>query len=401
MPLIKPVSLKEICENYAKSMDKKSILQTLPVQRKSVFVNNPLVMDAKATLAKVEITNQIDEKTYKTLENQMINEINEFLSKENEPIIQKINPITQDNFADIKSLMTDVIEYLPTEIKDKLSNCNDTLEYFKLIRNNSKLFGYGKQPEFQELEKKIKQYGIAAEDEVNFVKLNNDICNNYKEFVNIFTSKSTNPNVIKIEKELEKLGIRRVNFSDDLDMAKLVQEGVKSLIKRKIELPSSITVTAILPPRVGGENICELFDGKRHNHIYLNPFKVYSFKKSAESLKNIAEQTKSFQNTSNFYQEKMLNQIDYIVHNQHSSRNPNHSFYHEIGHSFQSKSLANCNNVDAEDLKLAKQISMYAATPNGREIVPEMFAKLMDGQTLTDKQMVLYLKLGGIVPHFS
>lgn len=32
--------------------------------------------------------------------------------------------------------------------------------------------------------------------------------------------------------------------------------------------------------------------------------------------------------------------------------------------------------------------------------MPEMFAKLMDGQTLTDKQMGLYLKLGGIIPKF-
>ncbi len=171
------------------------------------------------------------------------------------------------------------------------------------------------------------------------------------------------------------------------------------LIKRKAPIPSSIKVTSMVPPGMGGLGS----HVQDRGYMWLPTSLEQQLSHDANLMLDVlAKDTNVFKNASATNQEKCLNELIKKANPLPSTNNPKHLIYHETAHTFEPNSLAaELRKLTPEEMKTAGEISIPAKNlSNGKEAMPEMFPKLMDGQTLTDNQMALYLKLGGIVPKF-
>lgn len=383
MPKIKPVNLKEICASYVKEMGKKSILQTLPVIKNSGSITNPLVMDAKANLTRINVKKQIDEIKYKAFNEAIFDELANQMAIVQMKNRNSINPYKDSNFEEAKSRLKPFYEYINPSFRADVFEAKNSTTFFNSIKDNAvELLS----PEFSlyEIINKIETSGETPELLREWKKFKN-----HEVIQGIFdalTPKSTLPEVLKLEEDVKNLGVSNVNFSDDLKQAKLVKEAFNNLVNRNIPLPKSIVISPILPSNIGGRTISNI------KHIYLPTSQEDEYGLGMNSnIDKILKNIDIFKDAPKEYQEKFLEHIRHYS----TSKAPLQKIYHEIGHLFEQLSY----NLTQEELATAKEISEYAASvKSGIEIVPEMFVVLMDGQKLTEKQMALYLKLGGIVP---
>lgn len=403
----------------------KSSEQASSIFKGNTFGTNTLPMDAKATLAKLNIgpitantakTSAITpnlsklggvkpKSEYQLFEEAMISEIKASNTKIlKEKLLREINPINSTNIERIKSELEYFTKDLEPTLKEEISSCNDPAKLFDLVKKNFIEITSGQSnKKSANLMKKAVESGITPELENEYNSLLSGSIAEVKKMINIFTPKSTNAEVLKIEEEVRKLGVTDVNFFDDLDQAKLVKEALEDMTKGNIPLPHSITVTPMIPLNCGGLTFNEVSGLERRGHVLL---KTSTERKISDEvgldLHRMVESTDIFKNASQEYQNKVLNAIDDIRANYQSTLNSKHVVYHETAHTFEPSTLASkIKLLTKEEMETAGEISQYAKhLPNGVETMPEMFAKLMDGQTLTDKQMALYLRLGGIVPQF-
>ena len=314
----------------------------------------------------------------------------------NDRFLKRINPINSNNIEHIKSELKSFMKDINPEVEQKILNSNNPNEVFKLIKENSQRISSDKYSnQWRLLKKEAILSGVTPKLENEYRTLKSNIKERTRKLINLLTPKSVNSEVLKIEKEVRKLGIKAVNFSDDLEQAKLVKESMEDLIKNGIPLPHSITITPFLPTGMGGMAINE--------NIYLTTTSERLFtKKLDENVDILIKNISKYKKAPIEYQEKYINAIKDLNDSHCSSINLKHTIYHETAHTFEPNSLAaELRKLTPKEMKTAGEISMYAKKLlNGKEAMTEMFSKLMDGQTLTDNQMALYLKLGGIVPKF-
>jgi len=402
---IKPfANIAEKCANYAKAMGKKSIIETLPVIKN--VVTNPLVMDAKAILAKIHVETPLDEIKYEDFKKAINDKISGIVEEEFNNIKQAIKPFNQNNETRVRNELTNLCETCYDESEFSKNDIHEVMQEY----NSDDFFDVFKDGSVsQSLEKwadrgEVKLIEYAKSKNISMDAPTEEIECAYKKIIykrnakclrlfNLFTPKSTKLEVLELEEKIRKLGVKQVNFSDDVTQAKLVLEAVDDLIKAKIPLPKSIIVTPLLPTGNGG--LCLNINRTRHicictsleDHIY--EVLHHNPEKFLHPLSSYREAPQKFQNR---YKDEIINY--------NRSKNNKQTFFHEIGHTFQQVGSIGSNYEMSEDeIKIANEISEYAASrKSGKEIVPEMFAMLMIGQTLTDKQMAFYLKLGGIVP---
>lgn len=391
MPL---TSIAKNCRNYTELLGRASILETKPIKvpQKIVQFPKPFIIDAKTCLAKIKIKPEFDKVKFDYFLNGVIEEINNITREENRPFLQKINPINFENINDIKEKLKFFTEGLKPTLEHEISDCHDPEKLFDIIKNNFTLISTNTQ-------------NIPPEEFIQMLlsgkinKLRNNLVRKMVNFIDIFTPKSTEPRALKLEDEVRTLGVKNVNFSNDLERAQEVKKVIEEVREKGIPLPYSITVTPILPPRGSGATAIEINGADSKSFIVLKTSLENEI--SAENYANIlkyAKSTKTFKHASPEYQSRCLSSIQDIVNNEYSTKNPNHVIYHEIAHAFQSEKIPELTN---EEIEIAKEVSLYAGKQLGKEIMPELFAMLMDGQKLTDKQMALYLKLGGIVPKIN
>ena len=399
-------------ESAATAVNKSaSVAQEVPTKA------NPLILDAKAVLAKnkvitppsvefKKITNaEIENKFIKIFNLDPPSEYEKFLNsigQEMKPIISSIeeealktiNPIESKNISHIKNELNYMLENCNPVLKDKITNCQDPLELFKLIKKNFLEISTGSN--------NVKDYlwvDEAALSIEEYSMLQTQVTRNGRKIMRTLTPKSTNPEVLKLEQEVKNLGMKDVNFSDDLVQAKLIKSAITDLIEKNMPLPHSITVTPMLSSDWGGLTQGASCKIKRNGYIYLRSTKEIEADKQLLEASKLYKNSKIYQNAPLEFQEKLTKEYEDSAFNHHSTSNPKHTIYHETAHTFQP--LRKTLKLNDEEMATANEISFYAATRiNGGEAMPEIFAKLMDGQTLTDKQMELYLKLGGIVPKF-
>lgn len=381
----------------------------------SVFSNpalstNPLVMDAKATFAKLNINSGpktiklggiskkfdtllgIEPKSeYQIFEEKVFQEACSTVKAKNEEVLIKINPIKLGNIDSIRSELTSLLEN--AELRQKISACPNPDELFGMIKSNiSEILKSKKYIEFME---KVSKTEITPELEKEYSQLYSSEAKRIDKIMSILKPKSTNSEVLKIEEEVRNLGVQNVNFSDDLEQAKSIKEAMEDLIKKGIPLPASVKVSHLVPSGQGGVALHVQEGG----HMWLPTSAEKKALIDSELMaEDLIKDTDAFKTASIEDQKKCLNELINKRNTHHSTKNSNHLIFHEVAHTFQPNSLASrLRELTDEEMKTAAEISIYAKR-NGREAMAEMFAKLMDGQSLTDKQMKLYLKLGGIVP---
>lgn len=346
---------------------------------------------------------------YEDFKKMVGNDVMLLLAKYQADLINKINPINEDNFQEIKNGVINLLKKADPEFsnffKVNLEKYTNPTEFFSMMKSR---FLNALQSFF---EHKIR---ILCH-EVNLEKLSKDefdeilIDMNFhcikcvQDLIGLFTPKTTNPKVLKIEQEIRKMGVKNVNFANDLGQANLIKDAVIDLVKTGIPLPESITVSTIIPFGTRGYNIAVLSKSKHDAHLL---FMTSEEKKFNTMMKNgmceLAPQTKTFKNASPEMQTNYLEQMGCVIQTMQSTNNPKHHVFHEIAHSFSSMSLdVLLRKLSPQELEVAKSVSHYAASnPNGREVVPEIFAKIMDKQELTPAQIKLYKKLGGIFPQY-
>lgn len=393
----------------------KVVEQASSIFKQTSVNTNPLTMDAKATLAKLKIGGKFEAKKidfnamtkkleslgikprseYEEFEGKVLEEARSSIKVKQRDILHRINPITPNNIGAIKSEILPLIEN--PELKQQIANCANPDELYKMLKEN--IDDILRSDEHVSFMKKVEPSAITPELEHEYSQLATKTVARINKIMHLFTSKSINPEVLSIEAEVRALGVSNVHFSDDLEQAKLIRDSVKDLIDRQIPLPDSITITPMMTFGKGG---CAAHI-KDDSHIFLPTSLEDRLAKEANSTIDVlARDTNTFRQASSEHQEKFLSEIAIKKGTFHSTQNPKHAVIHEVAHTFQPTSLeARVRMLAENELKTAGEISIYAkSSPNGFEAMPEMFAKLMDGQTLTDKQMELYLKLGGIIPKF-
>ena len=241
---------------------------------------------------------------------------------------------------------------------------------------------------------------ITGEHENRCNELLTDFSRRYKDFMMLFTQKSTNPEVIKIEQDLKEMGIRDVNLSDDLEQAKLIKEAMQDLINGKIQLPHSIVVTPMLPKHTLGCANNYIENGAKNRYIFLATSEETKTVNNIKTLLDRVKDTFFFSGYSTEYQQKYLEEMnEYFAHNI-STNNPKHFIYHEIRHTLENNTIRGFRTLNEVGKKIAEGVSI-CAKDSISEFKSEAFAKLMNGEKLTDEQMQIYMVFdGGIVPHF-
>ena len=196
------------------------------------------------------------------------------------------------------------------------------------------------------------------------------VLKNIKTIDDIFTKKSSHPDVIAIEQRLLSQGVKS-NFADNYETAKRVEKGIAEIIQAGFMPPAEVRVTSLLPQKVLGSAL-RVGPREKRNEIIL------------------------------------LNQNDQIIGENtelpgfSSTNNPNQTLFHEFGHIL----LQDHSDLDPPALTrtdfaiLEKEVSGYAAhNQNVREAGPEIFAGLMDGKKYSDEVMKIYIeKLNGQIP---
>lgn len=408
---INKIALMEVRE--AKSAEHAS-----SIFKKTAVNTDPLAMDAKATLAKLGVTTNSEStgitkfddaikncfskfkiSGYDIFESTVLKEVHSAIKPLEEKVFCKINPINVNNLDFIKTELLPLIEN--SELKQKILECTNSDELFIFIKANMEKIQY---VDYKPLSFKVLDSGITPELEKEYSILGSHEVKKRKKIFDILTPKSKNPEVLKIEEEIRQLGVKDVNFSDDLEQAKLIKEAIEDIVAKKVTikapLPKSIVITPALPKSANGGLGAHSQEG---GYMWLPTSAENELIKETDLLsESLIKNSVEFQKAPVEYQERFLIDIENRKKYLSSTKNPKHYSYHEYAHTFQPNSLeSELQKLSSNEMETAREISIYAnSLRNGKEAMPEMFAKLMDGQQLTEKQMELYLKLGGIIPQF-
>lgn len=423
--IIKPAEEKvlQTVERVISSSIKTSALDIMATDARTSYGQ----LLAKGSIKKVPTQAEIDildrnitlESCFKALN------LNERISAET---YRTINPITPTNFAEIKGRALSTVNGFG--LKSQIKECKTPEELFKLLKTNIERItsdidtsAYSLQEEKDKLIKYLKNtklstkiseckdfeslqqvFGENIEEIIKTVpsdyfkmteaeqNLRNAQISKACELFKLLSQKSTKPEILQMEQRAHALGVKYINFADDVEQAKITMEALEEYPKRGVPIPHSIVVSTIIPEHLGG---CCLNTGSNYLIAMKTTTESNALKLMSEQFDALVQETSSFKKASPELQRAYLDTLNANEKSLYSTQNPHHKFWHETGHTFQSKDIEDLTEIEKE---IASKISGYSSKEGGTEVVPEMFAKLMDRQKLTDEQMALYIKLGGIVP---
>lgn len=190
---------------------------------------------------------------------------------------------------------------------------------------------------------------------------------------------STNPKVIEIEQEMQKLGVK-VTFEDDFDTAKIFLKLSKQIKDIGLDLPEKIAFFTPIMPMITG-------------HTPIDPKLPIYFAK--DILKNAQKGEVSFKLGEGICTVKI--------------RPLEHTFYHEIAH-YNHLKICPDNKTSAKIFQdfinqygiqnVIKEVSEGAIKePTGKELVADVMAGLLRGKRFSKAIMDVYAALNG--PKFS
>ena len=329
-----------------------------------------------------KLKNILENINYKQLTKRLNKEFSKSFIAEEEKLNKKTNPINEKNIDRTKKAIERFINSLDTNIpikkslKEKIINCNNPQELYKLLKD-----------------------GLASEimPKHNFLyNIFRGKTQDYRKemtikYIKMLTPRTTDPAVLKLEQELKTMGISEVNFSNDYDYAQIAKATIEKIKKMpNVTLPSSITVTPSLPNMFKGMNIHGFGPEEGTSHIYLAPFSNFMRMKNSQTKKILLlQQSTSFKNAPPAIQRRL---IDSIKNPTASTNSDGHIIAHEIGHNFGTLKLMNKSEIET-----AKQISKTSTQKTfklnlGCEVVPELFAKIVAGERLTEQETALFAK---------
>ncbi len=325
---------------------------------------------------------KIENKFYKRFSRNVNRELkNTYGLQSPKDVYNQANPVTLQNIDHMKKCVLDFFSgpVIPT-LRNKLF-----LNRIKAAKSPQKLYDL--------INKKFYKQSVIADTAINVEE--EVLFNKSKDYINKITPKSTKPEAIKIENEIRKNGIPNPNISDDTSTGQLIIWGLKKLKAGGI----NISIDSIIVNSMGiyknkgvlGNNIPDF--KHQTSMIILRPYQY--MEKCYENImmrKYHGQKTNAFKNTSKKFKERFTKET--IKNPFQSTESKLHDFYHEIGHSFDKEI-----EYSKAELNELKDISRYAQ--NESEIVPEIFAMLMDERELTQKQLDIYVRHGGQIPHFK
>jgi len=376
----------------------------------SAFTSNPVAAEKLSQQARelqIPITQNIIPKTINTnpgciaspemfkirysaftrnLESEITPQVNTLIKAAN----KTVNRIQSKDIGQIKSELHTAVNELEPRIqvllRKQIDDCKNPDEILKVAKDVFTRHEDSFNNEASELLEAVKSKAMPLETgEKILADIKNSNYDILKKIYAVSNPKSTNAEVIKIEQEVKKLGVKDVNFSDDLERAQIVLDAVKQMAKGKVPLPESITVSQFLPGGALGESL--------DKNIYLQTSKQA---KVNYQITNLITNSIAYRFAPNELKQKYM--ADYLGFA--STKNPAHCVFHETGHTFQLNNLKeHLVELSEAEMQTANGISKYASSlETGLEAMPEIFAKLMDGQKITDAEMALHLKLGGKIP---
>jgi len=304
---------------------------------------------------------------------------------------QKLVRFTEEEKKDIQTIsknpdLADASKKLEVFFKIKLEEINDRVN---AIYNFGWQLPRGKTTPCIKKNPRITPEKAIAID--NKIKIYREKV--FKFFNNFIYKPSSNPEVIRIEKELRKKGIK-AKFSNNVsvDFAKLTAETIHDIKKRGYQLSPKICDT----PFLGFLTNAGVFIGaeKPADTIFFNS----TF--ASKTLDSIKSNQKS----------------EYSTHFK-STDNPKHTIIHEIGHWLHSRmnlkeffiqDICACSLVQANKPALSKNniellknsVSGYSISNSklGLEAVAEIFTGLIDGKKYGQRIMNIYKRLKGPIP---
>lgn len=394
----KIIAVKDIATTVGKKVEQsagkiETVAEALPK-------SDPFIMDAKAVSSKNVVDKSLKaakvavQEEGDSIVSDVMYDISGTFLKRHEQLLRGINPINEGNFQTIKAQLIGMIDN--AEVKNIILECSDHTQLFSLLKNGMpSICGSDEFMNFlMEMSKKTKFHPL---EEAEFRQLYSELDDKAAKIFDILTPKSTKPDAIKLEEEIRALGVKEINLADDTKQGELIKSAIEDMQKRKIPIPDSICVTPFLKTNTEGL----VLHGK-NSHMFLNHSIENEFNNSMHAqLEELAKQDHRFISGSEAHQQNILNKIaKYKKKINYSSTDPRHAIYHESAHTTQDESLkALYEPLSAEEKEIADSTSGYTQrTQKRKEIMPELFAKMMSGQRLTDQEMTVYLKLGGILP---
>lgn len=374
-------------------------------------VSNPFITQAEtqANYAQTIITKNkpINEAEYSLFAYNITNIIGELDIKRTDRLNPLINPINESNIESVKTELFNLFkscgnssEQELESLRKEIFNCNDAGEMFNFIKGSR--VSDSLNDEFSRKMTKLYDYAesknISLENPTNELEDQfSEISANYEKKSNklrdIFTPKSINSEVLEIEEQVRNLGVKYVNFSDDLEQAKLIKEVIEDLIKREIPLPHSITLTPLLEYGARGRSGNYLNNYERFRCIYLPVSEEAKSNREFDTeVLKIIQGMDEFKLAPPEYQERFMNQITDRIKYWFSTNNSKHIPYHEVGHTLNANTLKSYLRVlTNEEMETAGKLSIYSTeTEDGAEYFAEEVAFLLDGGTIPHMRQKLF-----------
>lgn len=206
-------------------------------------------------------------------------------------------------------------------------------------------------------------------------------------FKEVYTTPSTNQEVIKIENELKNMGVY-ANFNDDLSLAQTTLKALTKIKTKGYRLPNEIFTMSPSEDKTQGYTFCVKTSGKeKYSPIFLKKDLVenYSYDANKEMLRKIGLRPLT---------------VD----------TPEGTIFHEMGHYLHNLNGYNRetnqkiwdNVISSNKYELAREVSTYAFDGDrcGCDFVAEVFAGTMNGEKYSNAVMDLYYALNGPKIHF-
>ena len=235
------------------------------------------------------------------------------------------------------------------------------------------------------------KHSTSLQEEQNIYKFRNFLTACRREMYTIFSKKSTNPEVIKIENILkEKYGVQNASLGDDLELGQRLLQAVKLAKNKGIKIPNEFIVT---PFTLGGGECMRLpKNGEEICTVLLPPTSIRQ--RTLQIIDNVFN-TMSPNIKQSF--EKWQKFCGFKTHG--STNSPMHMEIHEIMHQTHSPLVAfSSKEIPAKYLPVVRRLSAYSAMneKNNYEIYTELATKNVLGKLEPDEKE-LFKFLGGDV----
>ena len=305
--------------------------------------------------------------------------------------VEKFNFAIPTNYQEKRSQLLVVLSNLGVSNKTlkQIKGTNTFGEFLASIMQFSRFLV--KHERTIPLEKIKRTTSIPLQIEQEVYRFRNLRSNSVRNIHIIFNTKSTNPDVVKIENILkEEYGIKTALLGDDLVIAKEVLAAVKQAKSKGVNLPNEFIVSEF---KLGGAEFIRTFNDGQELCTVLLP--TSSSRSMYLCIKNglLESMPEKYKQVLNKWEE-------FCGFKEHGSTNsPIHVEMHEIMHQTHSPLVAfSSKKIPAKFLPVVRKLSAYSAMneKNNWEIYTELATKNVLGKLEPDEKE-LFKFLGGDV----